>query len=71
MDLKTNLAGQSQHICNTYEWCREGVSSGIEQLPYLSKKDILPWYDKLTRGENIIEPEAACLQNTSPLIFEI
>lgn len=60
-----------QHICNTYEWCREGVSSGIEQLPYLSAKDILPWYEKLTRGENIIEPEVACLQNTSPLIFEI
>lgn len=42
MDLKTNLAGQSQHICNTYEWCREGVSSGIEQLPYLSKKIYFP-----------------------------
>ena len=22
-----------QHIRNTYEWCRPGVSSGIEELP--------------------------------------
>ena len=43
-----------QHIRNTYEWCTPGISSGIEELPYVAKKDLLPWYGQLTAGENII-----------------
>lgn len=60
-----------QHLCNTYEWCREGISSGIEQLPYVATKDLLPWYEKLIHGENIIDPDVAGLKDTSPLIYEI
>lgn len=60
-----------QHLRNTYEWCRKGVSSGIEQLPYVSKKDLLPWYKQLTEGENIIEPDVGRLWQNEPLIYEI
>lgn len=60
-----------QHIRNTYEWCRAGVSSGIEELPYVAKKDLLPWYERLTSGGNIIEPNVAALQQSDPLIYAI
>lgn len=60
-----------QHIRNTYEWCREGVSSGIEQLPYLAKKDLLPWYIRLAEGGNIIEPEVENLNQSDRLIYDI
>lgn len=60
-----------QHIHNTYEWCREGVPSGIEQLPYVAKKDLLPWYMRLTDGGNIIEPDVGSLRRSEPLIYEI
>ena len=59
-----------QHIRNTYEWCAEGVSSGISQLPYLAKKDLSPWYDRLAGGGNIIEPEVETLRQRDPLIYE-
>ena len=39
-----------QHIRNTYEWCEKGISSGIEQLPYVAKKDLFPWYGQLSGG---------------------
>lgn len=60
-----------QHIRNTYEWCGSGVSSGIEELPYLAKKDLHPWYRKLTNGENIIEPDVERLRISEPLIYEV
>lgn len=60
-----------QHIRNTYEWCGSGVSSGIEELPYLAKKDLHPWYRKLTNGENIIEPDVERLRTSEPLIYEV
>lgn len=60
-----------QHIRNTYEWCREGISSGIEQLPYVAKKDLFPWYVKLADGGNIIEPDVDSLKNSDALIYEL
>lgn len=60
-----------QHIRNTYEWCREGVPSGIEQLPYVAKKDLLPWYRRLLEGGNIIEPDVEGLRQSDPLIYEL
>lgn len=60
-----------QHIRNTYEWCRPGISSGIEELPYLAKKDLYPWYRQLTSGENIIEPDVEGLLLSEPLIYEV
>ena len=59
-----------QHIRNTYEWCTPGISSGIEELPYVAKKDLLPWYGQLTAGENIIEPKVETLRQRDPLIYE-
>lgn len=59
-----------QHIRNTYEWCRAGISSGIEELPYVAKKDLLPWYGQLTKGENIIEPDVELLREKDTLIYE-
>lgn len=59
-----------QHISNTYEWRKAGVSSGIEQLPYLAKKDLFPWYEKLQNGGNIIEPDVESLRESDPLIYE-
>lgn len=59
-----------QHICNSYEWCKEGVPSGIKQLPYLTKKDLFPWYGRLLRGENIIDPNVEALRITDPLIYD-
>lgn len=59
-----------QHIYNTYEWCREGIPSGIEQLPYLAKKDLFPWYKTLAMGRNIIEPDVEALRHSDPLIYE-
>lgn len=59
-----------QHTRNTYEWCKEGIPSGIEQLPYVAKKDLLPWYDRLTKGRNIIEPEVEHLKQKDPFIYE-
>lgn len=58
-----------QHIRNTYEWCSPGVLSGIEELPYVAKKDLLPWYGQLTTGGNIIEPEVELLRQKDPLIY--
>lgn len=60
-----------QHIRNTYEWCREGVPSGIEQLPYVAKKDLLPWYRQLADGKNIIMPDVTSLCQSDPLIHRI
>lgn len=60
-----------QHICNTYEWCRDGVPSGIAQLPYVAKKDLVSWYRRLSDGENIIEKNVESLQQSDPLIYEI
>lgn len=59
-----------QHICNTYEWCRENVTSGIEQLPYMAKKDLYPWYERLAIGRNIIEPNVEGLRQSSPMLYE-
>lgn len=59
-----------QHIHNTYEWCRSHVSSGIQELPYVAKKDLYPWYERLADGENIIEPDVESLQKSDPLIYE-
>lgn len=59
-----------QHLCNTYEWCREGVSSGIAELPYVAKKDLFPWYERLAEGGNIIEPDVESLRQSDPLIYE-
>lgn len=59
-----------QHIRNTYEWCRPGVSSGIEELPYVAKRDLFPWYEQLTSGQNIIEPNVADLRESNPFIYE-
>ena len=59
-----------QHIRNTYEWCRAGIPSGIQQLPYLAKKDLFPWYGNLEDGENIIEPDVESLRVSDPLIYE-
>lgn len=59
-----------QHIRNTYEWCRAGVPSGIEELPYLAKKDLHPWYGRLMGAGNIIEPDVSRLRQTDPLIYE-
>lgn len=58
-----------QHIRNTYEWCAQGVSSGISQLPYLAKKDLSPWYERLAGGGNIIEPKVETLRQRDPLIY--
>ena len=60
-----------QHIRNTYEWCREGISSGISQLPYLAKKDLSPWYRHLTEGGNIIQPQVESLKESDPLIYQV
>lgn len=60
-----------QHIRNTYEWCMTGVPSGIEQLPYVAKKDLLPWYIRLSQGSNIIEPDVKSLQQGESLIYNI
>lgn len=60
-----------QHICNTYEWCREGIPSGIKQLPYLAKRDLMPWYLQLEEGGNIIEPDVVHLWKSEPLLAGI
>lgn len=59
-----------QHIRNSYEWCKAGIPSGINQLPYLAKKDLFPWYRRLESGENIIEPDVELLRISDPLIYE-
>ncbi len=59
-----------QHIRNTYEWCRDGIPSGIDQLPYVTKKDLFPWYTQLKGGGNIIEPNVERLRQSDPLIYE-
>lgn len=60
-----------QHVRNTYEWCQPGTTSGIKQLPYVTKKDLSPWYERLSSGTNIIEPDVESLRTSSPLIYEI
>lgn len=59
-----------QHLSNTYEWCKEGVTSGIAELPYVAKRDLHPWYETLLGGGNIIEPHVKGLQQSDPLIYE-
>lgn len=58
-----------QHIRNTYEWCGEGIPSGIAQLPYLAKKDLAAWYEQLAKGCNMIEPAVETLRLREPLIY--
>lgn len=60
-----------QHIRNTYEWCKAGVQSGMRDLPYVAKKDLLPWYIQLTNGENIIEPNVEGMKKSDPFLYEI
>lgn len=60
-----------QHIRNTYEWCKAGVPSGIQLLPYLPKKDLVPWYERLAGGKNIIEPDVEGLRESNSFIYEI
>lgn len=60
-----------QHIQNTYEWCKTGIPSGIQQLPYLAKRDLLPWYQDLTNGQTIIEQNVGSLKNSNDLIYDI
>ena len=58
-----------EHIRNTYEWCAPGVPSGIEQLPYVVKKDLSPWYERLKGGGNIIEPDVEALGESNPVVY--
>lgn len=58
-----------QYLRNTYEWCGPGVSSGIEQLPYVTKKDLNPWYDILSGGESVIDRDVTALEQENPLIY--
>lgn len=58
-----------QYLRNTYEWCGKGVASGIEQLPYVTKKDLTPWYDILVGGGSIMETNVAALERENPLIY--
>lgn len=58
-----------QHTRNTYEWCKSGVSSGIKELPYVSKKDLFPWYGRLAGGGNVIEPDVESLHVSDPLLY--
>lgn len=60
-----------QHISNTYEWCAPGVSSGIAQLPYLDKKDLHPWYERLAAGETVAEKDVTSLRRSEAVIGEI
>lgn len=60
-----------QHIRNTYEWYSQSAASGIEQLPYVPKRDLFPWYQQLADGRNIIEPNVESLKYSEPLIYEI
>lgn len=60
-----------QHIRNTYEWCKEGTPSGIQQLPYVAKKDLFTWYEALSLGDNIIEANVESLKESEPYIYEI
>lgn len=59
------------YVRNTYEWCKNGIPSGIQQLPYLAKKDLFPWYEALSNGDNIIETNVESLKDKEPLIYEI
>lgn len=60
-----------QHISNTYEWCAPGVDSGIEQLPYLAKRDLHPWYERLAGGETIVETDISSLRHEEEIIGDI
>lgn len=60
-----------QHISNTYEWCAPWVLSGIKQLPYVAKKDLHPWYERLYRGETVVEKDVASLKHSAALIHDI
>lgn len=60
-----------QNIRNTYEWCRPGVPSGMEELPYVTKKDLFPWYGHLINGGNIIEPDVESLKENERYIYDI
>ena len=60
-----------QNIRNTYEWCRPGVPSGMEVLPYVTKKDLFPWYGHLINGGNIIEPDVESLKENERYIYDI
>lgn len=59
-----------QHIRNTYEWCGESIPSGIQQLPYVVKKDLSPWYQHLEKGDSIIEADVEVLRQKEPLLYE-
>lgn len=57
------------HISNTYEWLKSGISSGIEQLPYVEKKDLEPWYHELNAGRQIILEDIETIRLDEPLIY--
>lgn len=44
-----------QHIRNIYEWCGEGILSGIAQRPYLAKKDLAAWYEQYCTGRGTVQ----------------
>jgi len=58
------------HISNTYEWLRAGISSGIDQLPYVEKKDLEPWYQELASGGQIILEDIETIRCEEPLLYE-
>lgn len=60
-----------QHMRNTYEWCAPGVASGIDRLPYVTKKDLHPWYGWLSSGEIIIQAVVDDIQRSDPFLHDI
>lgn len=58
------------HISNTYEWLKPGISSGIDQLPYVEKRDLNPWYQELSGGGQIILEDIEVIRYDEPLLYE-
>ena len=49
-------------VCNTHEWCKEGIEPQIEDLQDISVADVMPWaYERIRRHEVLHIPSVADL----------
>lgn len=57
------------NFSNTFEWCAEGVPSIKDKLRNIDTEIFSIWYEKLEKGEPIIEDDMNSLSNTGKLIY--
>ena len=56
--------------CNTYEWCNDGVKSGIDTLQCISSDDLKVWLDTFREGEYVFIENLEKIKTSDPVLYD-